>query len=94
MVLQGRMSSACDFCVKDTAMPANLQPSCPFSYYAFHRLLRHLFAHQMVLLVMHPLEDQMRTTVTLDDDLLAKAIKLTGVLDRSTVLREGLKALI
>jgi Arc/MetJ family transcription regulator len=39
-------------------------------------------------------EDQMRTTVTLDDDLLAKAIKLTGGLDRSTVLREGLKALI
>jgi Arc/MetJ family transcription regulator len=41
-----------------------------------------------------PLEDPMRTTVTLDDDLLAKAIKLTGGLDRSTVLREGLKALI
>jgi Arc/MetJ family transcription regulator len=36
----------------------------------------------------------MRTTVTLDDDLLAKAVKLTGGLDRSTVLREGLKALI
>jgi Arc/MetJ family transcription regulator len=36
----------------------------------------------------------MRTTVTLDDDLLAKAIKMTGGLDRSTVLREGLKALI
>jgi len=48
----------------------------------------------MVLLFMHQLEDQMRTTVTLDDDLLAKAIKLTGGLDRSTVLREGLKALI
>ena len=36
----------------------------------------------------------MRTTVTLDDDLLAKAIKLSGGLDRSTVLHEGLKALI
>jgi Arc/MetJ family transcription regulator len=36
----------------------------------------------------------MRTTVTLDDDLLAKAVKLTGGLDRSTVLREGLKAMI
>jgi Arc/MetJ family transcription regulator len=36
----------------------------------------------------------MRTTVTLDDDLLAKATKMTGGLDRSTVLREGLKALI
>lgn len=40
------------------------------------------------------MEDFMRTTVTLDDELLAKAIKLTGGLDRSTVLREGLKALI
>ena len=36
----------------------------------------------------------MRTTVTLDDDLLAKATKMVGGLDRSTVLREALKALI
>lgn len=36
----------------------------------------------------------MRTTVNLDDDLLAKAVKLTGFLDRSALLREGLKALI
>ncbi len=36
----------------------------------------------------------MRTTVTLDDELLAKAVKLTGTPDRSTFLREGLKSLI
>jgi Arc/MetJ family transcription regulator len=36
----------------------------------------------------------MRTTVTLDGDLLAKATKMMGGLDRSSVLREGLKALI
>jgi Arc/MetJ family transcription regulator len=36
----------------------------------------------------------MRTTLTLDDELLAKALELTGVPDRSTVLHEGLKALI
>lgn len=36
----------------------------------------------------------MRTTVTLDDELLAKALKLTGTQDRSAVLRAGLKALI
>ena len=36
----------------------------------------------------------MRTTVNLDEGLLAKAIKLTGPLDRSTLLHEGLKALI
>jgi Arc/MetJ family transcription regulator len=36
----------------------------------------------------------MRTTVTLDDELLARAVELIGTRDRSTVLREGLKALI
>lgn len=36
----------------------------------------------------------MRTTVTIDDDLLAKATELTGVVDRATLLREGLKTLI
>ncbi len=36
----------------------------------------------------------MRTTVTLDDELLDQALKLTGSLDRSTLLHEGLKALI
>jgi Arc/MetJ family transcription regulator len=36
----------------------------------------------------------MRTTVNLDDDLLGKAIKLIGPIDRSALLREGLKALI
>jgi Arc/MetJ family transcription regulator len=36
----------------------------------------------------------MRTTITIDDDLLAKAVELAGPLDRSAVVREGLKALI
>lgn len=36
----------------------------------------------------------MRTTVTIDDDLLVKATELTGVTDRATLLREGLKTLI
>ena len=36
----------------------------------------------------------MRTTVNLDESLLAKAIKLTGPLDRTALLHEGLKALI
>jgi hypothetical protein len=36
----------------------------------------------------------MRTTVTLDEALLAKAAKLAGPLDRSALLHEGLKALI
>ncbi|MBA3253135.1 MAG: type II toxin-antitoxin system VapB family antitoxin, partial [Pseudomonadota bacterium] len=36
----------------------------------------------------------MRTTINIDDELLARAAKLTGSLDRSAMVREGLKALI
>jgi Arc/MetJ family transcription regulator len=36
----------------------------------------------------------MRTTVNIDDELLAKASKLAGPLDRTAILSEGLKALI
>ncbi len=37
---------------------------------------------------------RMRTTVTLDDELLAEAMRLTGVRDRGPLLREALTALI
>lgn len=36
----------------------------------------------------------MRTTVTIDDELIARASALTGVTERSALLREGLEALI
>ena len=36
----------------------------------------------------------MRTTVSLDDDLLARAAELTGIRERATLLRRGLEALI
>lgn len=36
----------------------------------------------------------MRTTLNIDDDLLAKAAQLLGAMDRSALVREGLKALI
>jgi Arc/MetJ family transcription regulator len=36
----------------------------------------------------------MRTTINLDDELLARASKLAGPLDRSAVVHEALKALI
>ena len=36
----------------------------------------------------------MRTTINIDDELLAKAMKLTGPMDRTAVLSEGLRALI
>ncbi len=36
----------------------------------------------------------MRTTLTIDDQLLAKAQQITGVTGKSVLVREGLKALI
>lgn len=36
----------------------------------------------------------MRTTVTIDDDLLARASELTGITEKSALLREGLTNLI
>lgn len=36
----------------------------------------------------------MRTTVNIDDDLLAKATRLAGTMDRTAILSEGLKAFI
>jgi Arc/MetJ family transcription regulator len=36
----------------------------------------------------------MRTTVTIDDELLAKAAELTGVKENVALLRQGLQTLI
>jgi Arc/MetJ family transcription regulator len=36
----------------------------------------------------------MRTTVTLDDELIAKAQQLSGIKERTAVLHEALRALI
>jgi Arc/MetJ family transcription regulator len=36
----------------------------------------------------------MRTTVNIDNELLDEAQRLTGVREKATLLREGLKALI
>ena len=36
----------------------------------------------------------MRTTVNLDDELLAKAFSLTGFSERGVLLKEALKALV
>jgi Arc/MetJ family transcription regulator len=36
----------------------------------------------------------MRTTVALDDDLVAKAQEFTGLKEKSSLVREALKALI
>ncbi len=36
----------------------------------------------------------MRTTINIDEELLAKAAKLVGPMDRTAIVSEGLKALI
>jgi Arc/MetJ family transcription regulator len=36
----------------------------------------------------------MRTTINLDDELIAVAQRITGVKERTTLIHEGLKALI
>lgn len=36
----------------------------------------------------------MRTTIALDDDLLARSQQLTGLTEKSALVREALKALI
>jgi Arc/MetJ family transcription regulator len=50
----------------------------------------------MVLLFVPPMREDpvMRTTVALDDDLLAKAQAFTGLKEKSALIREALKALI
>ena len=39
-------------------------------------------------------EQKMRTTIALDDELLAKAQSYTGIKEKSALIREALKALI
>ena len=48
--------------------------------------------HNMVLLVKDG--NVMRTTLNIDEDLLAQAQKLTGVSGKAALVREGLRALI
>jgi Arc/MetJ family transcription regulator len=55
----------------------------------------HLEGHHLMLCLMHPLPKvTMRTTVNLDDALLAEARRLTGIEERTTLLHEALRALI
>ena len=44
--------------------------------------------------VMRAQGGSMRTTVTLDDELLARAEQLCGNLERSALLKEALRALV
>jgi Arc/MetJ family transcription regulator len=56
---------------------------------------RHQEKHQMMLHLMPTSGgENMRTTINIDDELLAKATKLAGQMDRTAMVSEGLKALI
>ena len=46
------------------------------------------------MLAFVPLEKPMRTTLALDDDLVATAQDYTGLKEKSALVREALKALI
>ena len=46
------------------------------------------------MIIFVPKESQMRTTIALDDALVQKAQKLTGLHEKSALVREALKALV
>jgi Arc/MetJ family transcription regulator len=48
----------------------------------------------MMLILMQQPEARMRTTVTLDDELLKDAGELTGIEEKSALLNEALKRLV
>ena len=48
--------------------------------------------HHMMYILMQ--EANMRTTVTIDDQILKEAEELTGITERSRLIRDGLEALI
>jgi Arc/MetJ family transcription regulator len=53
----------------------------------------HGFLHQLMRFLASR-RRAMRTTVTLDDEMMAKASAYTGVTDRSALIREALQALV
>ena len=50
--------------------------------------------HRMMLSLCLNLKAVMRTTIALDDELVAKAEALTGLAEKASLIREALKALI
>jgi len=57
----------------------------------------HKYWHHLMILYVHPmnnLEKIMRTTLNIDDELLAEAQRITGMEEKTALVREGLRALI
>lgn len=51
--------------------------------------MEHLHGMHQACIIMH-----MRTTLNIDDELLARAGKLTGIKEKTALVRKGLEALI
>jgi Arc/MetJ family transcription regulator len=47
-----------------------------------------------MLFLMRRMEVHMRTTVTIDDDLMADAKQVTGIAETSALVREALRSLL
>jgi Arc/MetJ family transcription regulator len=54
----------------------------------------HGIGHHVMLYSVPEEYDTMRTTIALDEDLIAKAQAYTGLTEKSAMVREALKALI
>ena len=48
----------------------------------------------MMLILMQKREADVRTTVTLDDEVVAKAAELAGISETSALVRQGLETLV
>jgi len=60
-----------------------------------HLILRYAYKQHILMHVLMPAEVQpMRTTLNIDDQLYEEAVRLTGVKEKTALLRESLKALI
>lgn len=51
-------------------------------------------AHQMMLFLMQKGDQAMRTTVTIDDELIGRAQEITGIKEKSALLNEALRRMI
>lgn len=56
-----------------------------------HRNCHHMM---LIMMLLNAGDAGMRTTLNIDDDLLREAQRMTGVTEKTALVREGLRALI
>ena len=54
----------------------------------------HIFSASLYVYNMHNKEGQMRTTLNIENELIEKASKLTGIKEKTSLVRLGLETLI